>query len=68
MIEQKHPQQPLHPQQKFGSGFSTWAQAYPNLAAYGYDVNFTVMDMLDSLAARVKLLEEAIQKEGARDE
>lgn len=54
---------PFHPQQRFGSGVQPAALTYPNLATYyGEDfvVRFTTLDLLDSLAARVADLEEAV--------
>lgn len=59
LVHRNEPPKPFHPQQNFG--LSTWAQNYPNLHAYGYDPTFTVMDILDSLAARVKMLDNAFQ-------
>lgn len=54
------PPKPFHPQSKIGSGILADELAYPNLAAYyGRDwrANFTTIDLLDSLAARVKIIE-----------
>lgn len=54
------PPKPFHPQQRFGSGVQPAALAYPNLAKYygeQFAVTFTTLDLLDSLAARVALLE-----------
>lgn len=55
------PPKPYHPQSRFGSGVQAADRAWPNLAAYygeGFQVNFTTWDLLDSLAARVKELED----------
>lgn len=55
------PPKPYHPQSKFGSGVEAAAQVYPNLAAYygrEFMAHFTTWDVCDSLAARIKELED----------
>ena len=61
MIQPPEPPKPFHPQSKHGTGVLPAAVAYPNLAAfYGQDfpATFTTLDLFDSLAARVKELED----------